>query len=337
MRDLHNYSLKDNNTFKIDVKCQRFIEFDTEEELIETLKTLEKKDEPILIIGSGSNFLFTKDFKGTILRSNIKAIKVEEKANDIFLQVSSGEKFDDIVEMAVLNGWYGMENLSLIPGDVGSSVIQNIGAYGKEVSQFIHKIEAIDLKSLKHQEIDPKDCDYCYRSSRFKNEWKNKFFITRVTYKLSKEFHPEIDYGNIRNKLYSQGISCPTARQLRNVVISIRKSKLPDPQILGNAGSFFINPIITKEKFKEISSLYKDIPFYNVDENHVKVPAAWMIEKCGWKGKSIGKAGVHSLQALVLVNLGGAQGKDILRLSESIQKDIKQKFGISIFPEVNII
>jgi UDP-N-acetylmuramate dehydrogenase len=230
-----------------------------------------------------------------------------------------------------------MENLSLIPGDVGASAVQNIGAYGVEAKDLICSVEAVEIATGKLLTIDAADCGYAYRQSRFKQEWRNKYLITSVTYQLSQTFIPHLDYGNIRAELERKGIAEPTAQQLRDSIIEIRNAKLPDPKVEGNAGSFFMNPIVGREKYEQLAALYDGMPHYEVDSDYVKIPAGWMIDQCGWKGKSLGRAGVHSKQALVLVNRGGATGQEIVALSDTIRRDVKDKFGIDIYPEVNII
>ena len=234
-----------------------------------------------------------------------------------------------------------MENLSLIPGEVGASAVQNIGAYGAEAKDVIESIEAVEIATGKVVTISAADCNYAYRQSIFKHEWKNKYLITHVTYRLSSTFTPHLDYGNIRAELEKKGIVTPTAQQLRDTIIEIRNEKLPDPKVEGNAGSFFMNPIVDKEKFQELAARYEKMPHYVVEDTNgevaYKIPAGWMIDQCGWKGKTLGKAGVHAKQALVLVNRGGATGADITHLMKTIQDDVKRSFGIELHPEVNII
>ena len=237
---------------------------------------------------------------------------------------------------AVAHRYYGLENLSLIPGEVGASAVQNIGAYGVEIKDFIHSIEAVEIESGKLICFSNEDCQYGYRQSKFKHEWRDKYLITAVTYRLSSLFEPHLDYGNIKTKLVEQQIKKPTAEQLRNIIIEIRQEKLPDPKVTGNAGSFFMNPIVDEKKYKQLLSDYPQMPFYRVSQNEYKIPAGWMIEQCGWKGRALGKAAVHDKQALVLINLGGATGKDIVTLCETIQHDVQKRFGIWINPEVNI-
>lgn len=337
MKDFYDFNLKEHNTFGIDVKCRRFIEFESVDELLQIVNSLTDADKPLLVLGGGSNMLFTADYEGTVLHSAIKGHVAVQTDEGIMLRCGSGEVWDDIVSLCVFNRMYGAENLSLIPGDVGASAVQNIGAYGAEAKDIILKVEAVDLQTGKMCEFTNEECEYAYRKSKFKGEWRNRFVITYVTYKLSEVFCPCLDYGNIRAELEKRNIKVPTAEQLRNVIIDIRNEKLPDPKIEGNAGSFFMNPVVPKAKYEELVARFGNVPHYSVDDNNEKIPAGWMIDQCGWKGKSLGKAGVHSRQALVLVNRGGAEGKDIVALCDAIKRDVKDKFGIDIVPEVNII
>lgn len=337
MKDFYDFNLKEHNTFGIDVKCRRFIEFESVDELLQIVNSLTDADKPLLALGGGSNMLFTADYEGTVLHSAIKGHVAVQTDEGIMLRCGSGEVWDDIVSLCVSNRMYGAENLSLIPGDVGASAVQNIGAYGAEAKDIILKVEAVDLQTGKMCEFTNEECEYAYRKSKFKGEWRNRFVITYVTYKLSEVFCPCLDYGNIRAELEKRNIKVPTAVQLRNVIIDIRNEKLPDPKVEGNAGSFFMNPVVPKAKYEELVARFGNVPHYSVDDNNEKIPAGWMIDQCGWKGKSLGKAGVHSRQALVLVNRGGAEGKDIVALCDAIKRDVKDKFGIDIVPEVNII
>ena len=332
MKDLKNYSLKLHNTFGIDAKCSRFVEFAHEEEVVKFV-TGGELTEPFFVLGGGANILFTKDFNGTILHSAIK--DVHRDGN--LLRFGSGVEWDSVVSYAVENGLYGSENLSIIPGDVGASAVQNIGAYGVEVKDLITAVEAVDLKTGEKVVFENSDCEYGYRQSKFKNEWKGRYFITYVTYRFEKEFRPKLEYGNILSYLESHGKNNPTAQELRNAIIEIRNSKLPDTKVLGNGGSFFINPIVGRAKYEELRTTYPEMPHYTIDEEHEKIPAGWLIEKCGWKGKSLGRAGVYEKQALVLVNRGGASGEEILNLCRAICDDVKKQFDIEIHPEVNII
>lgn len=337
MKDFYDFNLKEHNTFGIDVKCRRFIEFESVDELLQIVNSLTDADKPLLVLGGGSNMLFTADYEGTVLHSAIKGHVAVQTDEGIMLRCGSGEVWDDIVSLCVSNRMYGAENLSLIPGDVGASAVQNIGAYGAEAKDIILEVEAVDLQTGKMCEFTNEECEYAYRKSKFKGEWRNRFVITYVTYKLSEVFCPCLDYGNIRAELEKRNIKVPTAEQLRNVIIDIRNEKLPDPKVEGNAGSFFMNPVVPKAKYEELVARFGNVPHYSVDDNNEKIPAGWMIDQCGWKGKSLGKAGVHSRQALVLVNRGGAEGKDIVALCDAIKRDVKDKFGIDIVPEVNII
>ena len=333
MRDITNYSLLAHNTFGIDAKCRRFLEYETVEEAQQVAEILRESAMPFIIIGGGSNLLLTKDFEGIVVHSAIKGISFDGEK----MLCGSGEVWDDVVAYCVEHNLYGAENLSLIPGEVGASAVQNIGAYGAEVGQLVALIEAINIETGELVTIDKADCDYRYRWSKFKGEWKNRYLITFVHYQLSRNYEPSLNYGNIRAELERKGISKPTAQQLRDTIIEIRNAKLPDPKVLGNAGSFFMNPVVSREKFEALLAQYPQMPHYYIDEEHEKIPAGWMIEQCGWKGRSLGRAGVHDKQALVLVNLGGANGQEIVDLCNAVRKDIKDSFGIDIYPEVNII
>ena len=339
MKDLKHYSLLPHNTFGIQANCDRFIDMETEDDVMKLKDMLDDKDMPLLIIGSGSNLLLTDDYHATVLHCSIKGKTiVKEDGNSVLLRCGAGEEWDSIVDYCVAHDWQGIENLSLIPGEVGASAVQNIGAYGTEVKEIIHSIEAVEISTGKKHTFSNEQCEYSYRQSKFKNEWKDRFIITHVTYRLEKstDYIPKVDYGNIKSELERKGISLPTMKDIRDVVISIRKDKLPDPEVEGNAGSFFMNPIVEKATFMNLLEQYPDMPHYNVDSEREKIPAGWMIDQCGWKGKTLGKAGVHDRQALVLVNRGGATGKDILHLCNTIRNDVRQKFGIDIHPEVNI-
>ena len=333
MIDLKNYNLKTHNTFGIDAKCSRFLEYESVAEAQEVAKILRESSIPYIIIGGGSNLLLTKDYEGIVVHSACKG--VERRGNSLIC--GSGEVWDDIVAKSIAMQLYGAENLSLIPGDVGASAVQNIGAYGSEVKDLIRKIKAVDISTGTVREFDHTECEYGYRQSRFKHEWKNRFLIISVEYELSESFQPRLDYGNIRAELERRNITEPTAQQLRDTIIDIRNAKLPDPKVMGNAGSFFMNPIVSREKYEQLAEQYVGMPHYEIDADNVKIPAGWMIDQCGWKGKSLGRAGVHDKQALVLVNRGGATGAEIVALCEAIQKDVKAKFDIDIHPEVNII
>ncbi len=333
-------SLLKYNTFGIDQSCRKVYEPTTVEELTNILPTLRK--EPLLVVGGGSNLLLTKDFNGNVLHPLMKGIEIEELSSDstkILMRCGAGEVWDEVIAYAVSHGYYGMENMSYIPGNVGASAIQNVGAYGVEAKDVIYRIEAIDISTGENMKFSCADCGYDYRYSKFKDVWKGKYIVTHVTYCLSRIFQPVLDYGNIKKILTEdkgKKLNDITAMDVRDAVIEIRKAKLPDPKEEGNAGSFFMNPIIDREKYEQLVTAYPNIPYYVVGDRF-KIPAGWMIEQCGWKGKTLGKAGVHPKQALVLVNKGGAKGEDIVALSDAIRHDVKEKFGIDIKPEVNII
>ena len=314
------------------------MEYANVEDAQQIAAVLRAGQEPFLIIGSGSNLLLTADFEGIVVHSVIKGIeKRTGEDGATVVRCGSGELWDDVVAWCVGEGLGHLVNLSLIPGEVGASVVQNIGAYGSEVSEFVASIEAVDIASGEQVTIAPADCDYGYRKSKFKTVWKNKYLITAVEYLLPAETQLNVAYGNIRAELERRGIDKPTADELRSTIIGIRQNKLPDPAVEGNAGSFFMNPVVPRAKYEELAALYEGMPHYDVDDEHVKIPAGWMIEQCGWKGKSLGRAGVHAKQALVLVNRGGATGDEVVRLCEAIRRDVKEKFGINIYPEVNIV
>ena len=333
MKDVTNYSLKAHNTFGIDASCSRFLEFNSVEEAKNVATIIRESGLPYLIIGGGSNLLLTRDFDGIVVRSALRLVLFDDDR----LQCGSGVEWDELVDHCINKGYYGLENLSLIPGDVGASAVQNIGAYGVEAKDFIEKVWAVEIATGELRVFNNEDCQYAYRWSRFKGEWKDKYLITQVDFKLSPQFVPRLEYGNISSELLRRNISSPDARQVRNVIIDLRNQKLPDPKLMGNAGSFFVNPIVTRSKYEQMSAEYIGMPHYYINEEQEKIPAAWLIEQCGWKGRTLGRAGVHDRQALVLVNKGGANGEDILNLCKAIQQDVSQKFGITLKPEVNIV
>lgn len=333
MIDQENYSLLRHNTFGIDAKCKRFIEYSSVEEAQQVAEMITDADQPLLILGGGSNLLLTGDYNGTVLHSGIRFL---EQTDECHVRCGSGFIWDDVVDYCVANNLYGAENLSIIPGEVGASAVQNIGAYGAEAKDLIECVEAVEIETGQICRFTNTECAYSYRQSKFKHAWKNRFLITAVTYKLSKTYNPKLDYGNIRVALAAKGIDNPTAMQLRETIIDIRNAKLPDPKVLGNAGSFFMNPVVSTHKYNQLAQQYAGMPHYTIDSEYEKIPAGWLIEQCGWKGKALGKAAVHNKQALVLVNCGGATGSEVVQLYKTIQYDVKQKFDIEIKPEVNI-
>ena len=333
MTDEKDYSLLRHNTFGIDAKCKRFMEYGSVEEAQAVVGMLTETDRPLLILGGGSNLLLTGNYNGTVLHSGIRFL---EQTDECHIRCGSGYVWDDVVAYCVANGLYGAENLSVIPGEVGASAVQNIGAYGVEAKDLIDSVEAVEIETGHICRFMNAECAYSYRQSKFKHAWGDRFLITAVTYKLSKTYAPKLDYGNIRAALAAKGIGNPTAMQLRETIIEIRNAKLPDPKVLGNAGSFFMNPVVPTQKYNELAQQYEGMPHCTIDTEHEKIPAGWLIEQCGWKGKALGRAAVHDKQALVLVNRGGATGSEVVHLCETIQHDVRQKFGIDIKPEVNI-
>ena len=270
MKDFKDYSLKAHNTFGIDVKCKRFLEYENDSEAFEVAKILRKSKLPYIIIGGGSNLLLTKDFEGIVVHSGIKGYYFEEDDFCERMTCGSGETWDDMVAASIEAGYYGMENLSLIPGDVGASAVQNIGAYGVEAKDLILSVWMVEIPTGEIRMLGNEECEYGYRQSRFKQDWKNRFLITRVTYGLSKTFTPHLDYGNIRAELERKGIKEPTAQQLRDTIIDIRNAKLPDPKVEGNAGSFFMNPVVTKARYEKLAAQYPDMPHYRVDSRALR-------------------------------------------------------------------
>lgn len=328
------YSLLSHNTFGIDVSSTRFFEYASVEELLEFIAQGALVT-PFLHIGGGSNLLFTQNYDGLVLHSVINGIEVTQEDEDLVsVRVGAGVIWDDFVAYCVEHNWYGAENLSLIPGEVGASAVQNIGAYGVEVKDIITAVETVNIHGERRvYRVD--ECEYAYRSSMFKESTNKSMFVTYVHFKLSKHEDYKIGYGAIKREIekYPE-LSLPL---LRKVIIEIRESKLPDPKVVGNAGSFFMNPIVSLDKFESLACEYPQIPYYDLGGERIKIPAGWLIEQCGWKGKSLGPAAVHDKQALVIVNLGGATGKDIIRLAEAVKASVYEKFGIKIYPEVNFI
>ena len=337
-----NCSLKEHNTFGIEAKVSHLLEYTSVEELQAFVRERAAAGDvsPLLHIGGGSNLLFLKDFEGTILHSRMKEIYVTANEGDfVYVRVTAGIEWDAWVQYAVDSHWYGLENLSLIPGEVGASAVQNIGAYGSEAKDFIIFVDAVDLMTGEVRHFTAEECRYGYRDSAFKHELRGRYAVTHVHFRLSHEFRPCLEYGGLRRALEQRGFDETnlTSDQLRQTIIEVRREKLPEPSELGNAGSFFTNPIVERSRFEQLLSEHPDMPHYEVDSASVKIPAAWLIEQCGWKGKALGRAGVYERQALVLVNLGGATGEEIRALCERIQADVEAKFGVAIVPEVNFI
>lgn len=337
MKVFKDYSLGSCHTFGMDVKAAVFIEYDSVDELKRLLAEADWLRGPWLHIGGGSNLLFAGDYRGTLLHSAVKGYEVVyEDDAQVHVRVGAGEVWDEFVAYAVAHGWYGAENLSLIPGEVGASAVQNIGAYGVEAKDLIVRVEAVEAATGEECTFDNAECRYAYRESIFKKEWKQRYIITYVTYRLQKTPCWRLDYGNVRGELEKRGGEL-TLEQVRNIIIDIRRAKLPDPKEQGNAGSFFMNPVMPRKQYETLLAAWPDMPHYDVDADRVKIPAAWMIDRLGWKGKQMGRAGVHPKQPLVLVNLGGATGREVMSLAEAIQKSVRETFGVEIVPEVNYI
>jgi len=333
-----NTNLKPFNTFGIEAKAKYFCSIKSEEQLRELMTTDLFKNERRIFIGGGSNILFTKDFDGLIIHNVIQGIEKQEETDEsITLTVSSGVNWHQLVLHCVQNNWGGIENLSLIPGTVGAAPIQNIGAYGVEVSEVVEKVEAFDVMNGMKKLFTKDECRFGYRESVFKSVFREKIFISSVTLRLSKKNHRlNINYGAISDTLKQMNIAHPTIQAVSDAVIKIRKEKLPDFNVIGNAGSFFKNPEITEQHFQQLKNNFTAIPHYPTANQRVKVPAGWLIEQCGWKGKKINHVGVHAMQALVLVNFGGAKGEEIFQLAMKIIESVSEKFSITLIPEVNI-
>ena len=339
MKRHNHYSLLAHNTFGIDARAEAFVEYASVAELREVLDGASSLPQPLLHIGAGSNLLFVSDFGGTVLHSAIKGIKGIEVAGEaggsVCLHVGAGELWDDFVDDCVSHGWHGVENLSGIPGEVGAAAVQNIGAYGAEAKDVVSAVHAVEIRTGRERVFLNRDCRYSYRQSVFKGELKGMYAVTHVDFTLQKAGAFRLDYGNLREELgkYPE----VNLANVRRAVISIREAKLPDPKTLGNAGSFFMNPVVDPGVYERLHRDYPDMPCHAAGGGRVKIPAAWLIDRCGWKGKTVGRAGVHDKQALVLVNRGGASGRDIVALAEAIRLSVKERFGIDIRPEVNMI
>lgn len=332
-----NISLKPYNTFGIDAKARFFCEVNSIDDLVHALQLDEHTEK--FIISGGSNMLITNDIEALVLHINIKGIEiVEEEDNHVILKVMAGENWHQMILWALERNYGGLENMSLIPGNTGTAPIQNIGAYGVELKDTFVSCKAIEIATLQLHEFSKEDCQFGYRDSYFKNAGKGKYVITSVNLKLTKKNHVlNTSYGAIETELVKQNTKTPTIKSISNTVIKIRQSKLPDPSKLGNSGSFFKNPIVSQLEFDTFTKKHPNAPFYKISDESYKIPAGWLIEKCGFKGKRYGDAGVHKNQALVLVNYGNAKGQDILDLANTIIKRVQQEFKINITTEVNII
>lgn len=336
MKITNNASLLEFNTFGINAHARYLIEYNSIDDLQAVLNTDIVKQHKLLHVGSGSNLLFVNDFDGVVLHSQINNICIaSEDDNFVFIEVGSGVIWDDFVGYAVDNNWGGIENLSLIPGETGAAAVQNIGAYGAEIQDVIATVNAIEIKTAMLRSFNKAECNYGYRDSVFKSMLKAKYIVTSVVFKLQKNPQFNLSYQHLEAEVLKNGSI--NLKNIRNTIIAVRKSKLPDPGVMGNAGSFFMNPVVSKSVFINILANYPEMPHYHVSATEEKIPAAWLIDQCGWKGKQVGRAGVHDKQALVLVNKGGATGQDIVNLANQIQKSVFDKFGIELLPEVNYI
>lgn len=331
-----NISLKNFNTFGIDVFANYFSTFSSVDELAELITQNSKLKTAIL--GGGSNILLTKNFDGLVLKNEVKGIDlVKEDADHLYIQVGAGENWHQFVMFCINRNWAGVENLSLIPGNVGASPMQNIGAYGVEIKEVFYELEAFNLAEKKVYTFSVNDCEFGYRDSIFKNKYKDQFVILSVTYCLNKFPKLNLSYDAVEQELEKMNVAEPSIRSVSQAVINIRSSKLPDPAFIGNAGSFFKNPVVSRSKFEELKISFPNIVGFTNDDGNAKLSSGWLIEQCGWKGFRKGDAGCYAKQALVLVNYGNASGKEIYDLSEEIFQSVKNKFGIELEREVNII
>lgn len=335
MKIEEDISLKKYNTFGLDYTAKRIIHTENENDTVKALAGL-APNEPLLVLGGGSNLLFTGDYKGTLLHPVNGGIKIEPDDQDsVIVSAGAGINWDNLVEWTVKNGLYGLENLSLIPGNVGASPVQNIGAYGTEVKDCVELVETIRISDGRMVRFSNEECGFAYRYSVFKGHEKGRYLVTRVHFRLTRKPRLNLDYGSVKDEVARLGDE--TLTNVRLAVISIRRNKLPDPEIIGNAGSFFKNPVVSEAFSMRLKKDHPLAPSYPDSNGRVKLAAGWLIEQCGWKGKRVGDAGVHEKQALVLVNHGNASGKDICNLAEMIRKSVRDKFGIDLEHEVEIV
>jgi UDP-N-acetylmuramate dehydrogenase len=336
MKIQENFSLLNYNTFGLDCKARWFAEYSSASKLRELIHSPLYRSSRSLFVGRGSNLLFLNDYDGIIVHSSLKKMRVvEHDESSVLLEAGAGVLWDDFVEYAVANDWWGVENLSLIPGEVGAAAVQNIGAYGVELSDVLESVAVLNLSTGQEFSIPVAECSYGYRTSIFKTSAKNQFAILSVRMRLLRHACPVFSYPHLKQEVLKRGDV--TLNNIRQTIIDIRSAKLPDHRVLGNAGSFFMNPVVGVVKFNDLLGVYPSMPHYKLDDSFVKIPAAWLIEQCGWKGKVQGRAGVHQHQPLVLVNLGGATGNEIAGLAEAIRLSVQERFGIQLQPEVNYI
>jgi UDP-N-acetylmuramate dehydrogenase len=348
MEILQNYNLAKLNTFGVSVNAKFFVEINKEEDLMELFTLPEFKDNQRIFLGGGSNILFTKNFEGTVVLNKLKGMRIMEaptkvgvptevgKDEYIYIRSMGGEIWHDLVIFAVNHGYWGIENLAFIPGTVGATLVQNIGAYGVELKDVLEKVEAFDVKTGEKKFFNKEECKLGYRESVFKNKLKGKYFISAITLKLSKKEKKNIEYKVLKEYLESNNIEVKNSKNVSDAIEAIRRSKLPDPKILGSAGSFFKNVFVAKEQLNNLQKIYPNMPYFE-ESGIIKIPAGWLIEQCGWKGRKMGNVGVHEKQALVLVNYGGANGGEIVELANKIRTSVKEKFSLELTPEVNIV
>ncbi|MBT8382523.1 MAG: UDP-N-acetylmuramate dehydrogenase [Ignavibacteria bacterium] len=338
MKILNNHSLHRLNTFKVKAFAKFFAEVFSVDELLELLVDKKTANEKKLILGGGSNILFTKDFNGLVVKNSITGINiVEEDKDSVLINAGGGAVWDELVQFCVEKNYGGIENLSLIPGTVGAAPMQNIGAYGQELSETFHSLDGIFIENSEEKTFTKDDCKFEYRSSIFKQELKDKFIIHYVRLRLTKNQVVQTDYGEIKKYLDKENVDDPTISDIRKIIVQIRKSKFPDLSVIGNAGSFFKNPVVDKKRFEIIKSEYDDIAAFKVDKNKFKISAGWLIEKCGWKGRRIGNTGTYSKHGLIIVNHDGATGVEILETAMRIKKEVELKFAIILEEEVNLV
>lgn len=340
---LENYDLSGLNTFGVKANAKFFVEIKNEDDIKELFSLEVFKNNEKLFMGGGSNILFTKDFDGIVILNKLKGIEIlKEDSDSVLIKGMGGEIWHDLVLFTVDKRYWGMENLSLVPGTVGATPVQNIGAYGVEIKDVLENVEAYEIESGEKKVFSNKECEFGYRESVFKNKLKGKYFISAVTFKLNKEESKNTKYRTLQEHIEKNNLTIKSPKDISDIVIEIRKSKLPDPKVLGNAGSFFKNVFVEKNKLEELKQSYPNIPSFEEDlpaqaGEIIKIPAGWLIEQCGWKGKRVGNVGVHEKQALVLVNYGGATGKELKDLSDQIISSVYDKFGITLTREVNLI
>lgn len=337
MKILENYDLTPLNTFGISARAKFFTEVANEAELKELFNSPEFQNNEKLFLGGGSNILLTSDFDGIVVLNKLKGIEIlEENSENVVIRAYGGEVWHDLVNFAVERGYWGIENLSFIPGSVGAAPMQNIGAYGAELKNVLENVETLEVETGMRRVFSAGECELGYRDSIFKNMLKNKYFILAITLKLSKKEKKNLSFKVLKEYLEKNNIEIKNPKDISDAVTEIRKSKLPDPKVIGNAGSFFKNVFVDEKKKTELMKIYPEMPTFS-EGGIVKIPAAWLIEMCGWKGKRVGETGVHDKQALVIVNYGGAKGEEIRELSEEIIDSVYSKFGLKLIPEVNLI